>query len=156
VSKNGTLLLNAPLAPDGTLDAPAVQTLTEVGAWLDVNGEAIYGTRPWKVYGEGPSVEHAATMQRQGFNEGNNFSAEDIRFTSKGDTLYAIALGQPKGDLQIKSLGTTANLFGKPIGNVTVLGSDDKVEWSQDGDALTIKAGEIKLSDSAIVFKITP
>ncbi len=156
VSKNGTLLLNAPLAPDGTLDAPAVQTLTEIGAWLDVNGEAIYGTRPWKVYGEGPSAEHAAAMQRQGFNEGNNFSAQDLRFTSKGDTLYVIALGQPKGDLQIKSLGTAANLFGQPIGSVTVLGGSDHLEWSQNADTLTIKAGEIKLSDSAVVFKITP
>jgi len=156
VSKNGTLLLNAPLAPDGTLDAPAVQTLTDIGAWLDVNGESIYGTRPWKVFGEGPSVEHATAMQRQGFNEGNNFSAQDIRFTSKGDTLYAIALGQPTGDLQIKSLGTAANLFGKSIGNVTVLGSSNHLEWSQNADALIIKAGEIRLSDSAVVFKITP
>jgi alpha-L-fucosidase len=95
-------------------------------------------------------------MKRQGFNEGNNYSAQDIRFTSKGDTLYAIALGPPKGDLQIKSLGTAANLFGKPIRNVTVLGTGDQVDWSQDADALTIKAGNIKASPAAVVFKITP
>ena len=155
VSKNGTLLLNAPLAPDGTLDAPAVQTLTEIGAWLDVNGEAIYGTRPWKVFGEGPSAEHAAAMQRQGFNEGNNYSAQDIRFTSKGDTLYAIALGQPSDDVKIKSLGTAAHLLDKPVGSVSLLGSSDKVDWSQDADALTIKVGQLKLSNSAVVFKIS-
>jgi alpha-L-fucosidase len=60
------------------------------------------------------------------------------------------------GKYGIKSLGTAANLFGKPIGNVTVLGSDDKVEWSQDADTLTIKAGDIKGSAAAVVFKITP
>jgi alpha-L-fucosidase len=156
VSKNGNLLLNAPLAPDGTLDAPAQKTLTEIGQWLDVNGEAIYGTRPWKVFGEGPSVEHATEMKRQGFNEGNNYSAEDIRFTTKGDFLYAIVLGQPQGDVQIKSLGAAANLLDKPIGGVELLGSDDKVEWSQDAGALTIKAGGIKNSGPAVVFKITP
>jgi alpha-L-fucosidase len=156
VSKNGNLLLNAPLAPDGTLDEAAEKTLIEIGRWLDINGEAIYGTRPWKVFGEGPAMEKATAMTRQGFNEGDNYSAQDIRFTTKGGTLYAIALGQPTGELKIKSFGTAAHLLDQPIGSVTVLGSADKVGWSQDADALTIKAGEIKLSGSAVVFKITP
>ena len=78
-----------------------------------------------------------------------------MRFTAKGDTLYAIALGAPQKDLQIKSLGTAAKLLDKPINKITLLGSIKQVQWSQTADALTIKAPEKIPNDIAIVFKIT-
>jgi alpha-L-fucosidase len=124
---------------------------------MDVNKECIFGTRPWKVFGEGPASEGAA-LSAQGFNEGKGkpFSAADVRFTTKGDTLYAIELGAPTNAVAIKSLGTAAKLLDKPIGNITLLGSDTKVEWTQTDDVLTIKAPAKSPNDIAIVYKITP
>jgi alpha-L-fucosidase len=122
---------------------------------MDVNKECIFDTRPWKIFGEGPASEGAA-LSAQGFNEGKGkpFTAADVRFTTKGNALYAIVLGTPQQDLQIKSLGTAAKLLDKPIGNITLLGTREKVEWSQTADALTIKAPEKSPNDIAIVFKI--
>ena len=131
--------------------------LEGIGAWMDVNKECIFDTRPWKVFGEGPASEGAA-LSAQGFNEGKGkpFTAADVRFTTKGKALYAIVLGTPQQDLQIKSLGTAAKLLDKPIGNITLLGSEEKVTWSQTADALTIKAPQKSPNGIAIVYKIEP
>ena len=91
VSKNGNLLINVVQRPDGSLDAEAEQMLAELADWIAINGEAIYGTRPWLVYGEGP-------VRAKGghFKEDFAYTAKDIRFTTKGEnTLYAFALGWP-------------------------------------------------------------
>ena len=156
VSKNGDLLLNIPVRGDGTIDDKEEAVLEGIGAWMDVNKECIFGTRPWKVFGEGPASGGAA-LSAQGFNEGKGkpFTADDVRFTTKGDTLYAIALGAPQKDLQIKSLGAAAKLLNQPIGGITLLGSAEKVQWSQTDDALTIKPPQNPPSDVAVVFKIT-
>ena len=91
VSKNGNLLLNFPPRPDGTLDDDELKILDAMAAWMPVNGEAIFGTRPWKVFGEGPGK-----IQGGMFNEGRlRYTARDIRFTTKGETLYALALAWP-------------------------------------------------------------
>src|SRR5208337_5303271 len=105
VSKNGNLLLNFPPRPDGTLDDDELKILDGMAAWIAVNGEAIYGTRPWKVFGEG-----AGKLQGGMFNEGNlHYTSQDIRFTTKGEVLYAITLGWPEdGKLCIHSLATSA------------------------------------------------
>ena len=105
---------------------------------MEVNQEAIYGTRPWKVFGEGPQMASAAPISAQGFNEGKGkpFTAEDVRFTTKGNTLYAIVMGAPTNAVSIKSLGTNAKLLEKPISEITLLGSDEKLKWSQTADAL--------------------
>jgi alpha-L-fucosidase len=155
VSKNGDLLLNIPVRGDGSIDDKEQAVLEGIGAWMDVNKECIFDTRPWKIFGEGPASEGAA-LSAQGFNEGKGkpFTAADVRFTTKGNALYAIVLGTPQQDLQIKSLGTAAKLLDKPIGNITLLGTREKVEWSQTADALTIKAPEKSPNDIAIVFKI--
>src|SRR5476651_2496400 len=102
-SKNGNLLLNVVLRPDGSLDPEVETMLHQLADWTAVNGEAIYGTRPWLLYGEG------AVQARGGaFRENMTYSAKDIRFTTKGKTLYAIALGWPDdGKMIIKSLAKT-------------------------------------------------
>ena len=155
VSKNGNLLLNIPVRGDGSIDDKEQAVLAGIGAWMDVNKECIFGTRPWKVFGEGPASEGAA-LSAQGFNEGKGkpFTAADVRFTTKGNVLYAIVLGTPQQDLQIKSLGTATKLLDKPIVGITLLGSGEKVHWSQAADALTLKVPETMPNDIALVFKI--
>jgi alpha-L-fucosidase len=157
VSKNGDLLLNIPVRGNGSIDDKEQAILEGIGAWMDVNKEAIFDTRPWKVFGEGPASEGAA-LSAQGFNEGKGkpFTAADVRFTTKGDALYAIELGSSTNVVAIKSLGTAAKLLDKPISNITLLGSDEKVQWLQTAGALTIKAPEKSPNGIAIVYKITP
>ena len=155
VSKNGDLLLNIPVRGDGSIDDKEQAVLAGIGAWMDVNKECIFGTRPWKVFGEGPASEGAA-HSAQGFNEGKGkpFTAADVRFTTKGETLYAIVLGTPQQTLQIKSLGTAAKLLDGPIGGITLLGGGDKVAWAQTADGLTIQAPKTSPNNIAIVYKI--
>ncbi len=130
VSKNGNLLLNFPPRPDGTLDPAAEKILVDLAAWMPVNGEAIFGTRPWVVYGEGSKVKGGM------FNEGTlRYTGKDFRFTTKGDTLYALALAWPEdGKLLVKSLATPA---GKVTG-VTLLGHAGKLEWAQTEEGLAV------------------
>jgi len=156
VSKNGNLLLSVPVRRDGTIDSDEVAIVEGIAAWMDINRESIFGTRPWKVFGEGPAIESAAPMSAQGFNEGKGkpFTAEDIRFTQKGDALYAIVLGWPTEPLRIKSLGKQAKLLDNEIANIKLLGSDEEIRWLQGDDALTIEPPQKKPSDAAIVFKI--
>ena len=147
VSKNGNLLLNFPPRPDGTLDAQEEQILADLAAWMPVNGEAIFGTRPWKVFGEGPS-----NVGKSGnFNEDKiKYSAEDIRFTQSkdGSLLYAITLDVPTGPVRIKSLA------GEKIASVSLLGSDAKLDCKQEPDALVIQPAKSWSSQHAVAFKI--
>jgi alpha-L-fucosidase len=155
VSKNGNLLLNIPVRGDGSIDDKEQAVLEGIGAWMDVNKECICDTRPWKIFGEGPASEGAA-LSAQGFNEGKGkaFTAEDVRFTAQGGTLYAIVLGAPEKDLVFKSLGTAAKLLDQTIGNITLLGSAEKVQWTQSSAALTLKTPAKIPNPSAIVYKI--
>jgi alpha-L-fucosidase len=127
VSKNGNLLLNFPPRPDGTLDGDELKILDGMAAWMAINGEAIYGTRPWKIFGE-----NVRKLQGGMFNEGAlRYTAKDVRFTTKGDVLYAIALGWPEDRrLTIRSLAAAA---GKITG-VTLLGHAGDLPWSQTAD----------------------
>jgi alpha-L-fucosidase len=149
VSKNGCLLLDVGPAADGTIPPTARERLLGVGDWLRVNGEAIYGTRPWKIYGEGPTKQAKAG----GFSENADkpFTAQDIRFTTKGDALYAITLAVPQGEVKINSLGLAA---GK-IDSISLLGSDAKLDWKQDADALTIQPVAKWPCQHAVAFKIS-
>lgn len=157
VSKNGNLLLSIPVRGDGTIDDKELAIVQGIATWMEMNRECIFGTRPWKVSGEGPASDSAKPLTGQGFNEGSGkpFTAQDVRFTTKGDVLYAIALGQPKEALEIKSLGKTAHLLDKPIRDIQVLGSTEKLNWRQDEASLHIEAPQKQLSDTAVVFKVT-
>jgi alpha-L-fucosidase len=130
VSKNGNLLLNFPLRADGTLDAQEEQILGSLADWMSVNGKAIYGTRPWTIYGEG-----AKQVVGDKFNEGKlQYTAQDIRFTTKGKTLYAIALGWPDtGKFLIPSLA------GANIQTIHMLHGDDTLKWSRVVDGVTVQ-----------------
>jgi alpha-L-fucosidase len=147
VSKNGNLLLNFPPRPDGTLDDDEQKILDAMAAWMPINGEAIFGTRPWRIYGEG-----AGAIPSRMFNEGGlRYTSHDIRFTTKGDVLYAIALDWPAdGKLRIHSLGASA---GK-IESVTLLGSPEPPAWSQQDDGLAVTLPAKKPCEHAYVLKI--
>ena len=156
VSKNGNLLLSVPLKGDGTPDADEIAIVEGIAGWMQVNGEAIHGTRPWKVFGEGPQMAVARPMTGPGFNEGKGkpFTAEDVRFTTKGPVLYALVMGAPTGAVHLKSLGTDAKLLERPLTGVSLLGSTEKLTWAQNADALVIDAPQHLPSDIAIVFKL--
>jgi len=155
VSKNGNLLLNIPVRGDGTIDDKEEVVLQGIADWMDVNKEAIFSTRPWKVFGEGPASAGPAKPVGN-FNEGKGkpFTAQDVRFTAKGDTLYAILLGVPKKPVTIKSLGTAAKLLDQPIGQITLLGSGEQVKWEQTAAALTLRPPAKAPNDIALVYKI--
>ena len=139
VSKNGNLLLNVVLRPDGTLDPEAEAMLHQLADWTAVNGEAIYGSRPWLVSGEGP-----VRMKGGAFNEKFNFTARDIRFTTKGKTLYATTLGWPaENQILIRSLAKTEDPSQNKIKQVELLGHKRELKFTQtkDGLIVTLPAG---------------
>ncbi|WP_263732208.1 alpha-L-fucosidase [Cellulomonas sp. SG140] len=143
VAKNGVLLLNVGPTPQGTIPAAEQELLEGLGAWLSRNGEAIYGTRPWAVAGEGPTavpvgsfVDHEATA----------YTSADVRFTSRtdvtGDHVYAIVLRRPPdGTARIESFGSGRGLLTRAIREVTVLGQAHAPQWRQDHAALTVDLG---------------
>ncbi len=137
VSKNGNLLINVVQTPEGDLEPDMLQILEEIGVWTAANGEGIYGTRPWKVYGEKPVNKQVKKMGR--FDENFGFSSMDIRFTSKGETLYAYCLGKPEADIVIKSLGKSSEYSTNAIASVSMIGSKDKLSWKQTSGSLIIK-----------------
>ncbi len=149
VSKNGNMLLNVVQRPDGSLDKEVEDMLEQLAVWMDINGEAIYGTRPWEAYGEGPVRASGGK-----FKEDFDFSAKDIRFTTKGDTLYAIALGWPEdGEIKIASL--TKPAAGGAVLAVSVLGSAEKPEWKQSDCGLVVKLPAAPVSPHACTLRIT-
>ena len=151
VSKNGNLLLNIGPRSDGTIPDEVQQVLREVGGWLRVNGEAIYGTRTWKVYGEGPTQVAAGSFHD---TETQPYTAEDFRFTKKGNVLYAIELGLPaSGEAVIHSLGTSAPDSVKIL-SVWLLGSDSKVTFEQREDGLHVYLPEKPAGKYAYSFRI--
>lgn len=156
VSKNGNLLLSVPLRGDGSLDEKEENILEEIAVWMDINKECIFGTRPWKVFGEGPANEGAA-LSGQGFNEGQGkpFTADDVRFTAKGDTVYVIVMGWPTKSLSVTSLGTAAKRLDKEITTIELLGDDEKIRWTQAEGALVIEPPQHLSSGIAAVFKVT-
>jgi len=152
VSKNGNLLLNIGPKADGTIPQAIRERLLGMGAWLKVNGEAIYATRPFQVFGEGPTEVKEGHFSEQHIKE---FTAQDIRFTTRGDVLYAICLDWPGEKLTIKTLAKPCPLARGEVAAVTLLGHDGRLEWAQDQAGLTIKLPPAKPCEHAFAFKIT-
>ena len=151
VSKNGNLLLNIGPRSDGTIPDEVQQTLLGVGGWLKVNGDAIYGTRPWTSYGEGPTKVAAGSFQD---TKTQNYTAEDFRFTTKGNNLYAIELAWPSGsEAVIHSLSQEA-LKGRQIQAITLLGSDAKLTYNLGPDGLHIQLPAKPSEGYAYAFRI--
>ncbi len=148
VSKNGNLLLNIGPRPDGTIPEPVQNALLAVGKWLEVNGEAIYGSRPWIQFGEGPTRVEAGSMQDRHALE---YTPADFRFTTQGGHLYAIEMRRPTdGETIIQSLGK-----GKiVVHDVTLLGNGGKLTWKQAEDGLHITLPATPTSEDRPVFRI--
>ena len=152
VSKNGNLLLNVVQTPEGDLEPDMLNILDEIGVWTAANGEGIYGTRPWKTYGEKSAEAKAVKPGR--FNENYKFNSKDIRFTTKDGSLYAFCLGSPAEDILIKSLAKNSKLVEGRVSSVKMLGSNLKIRWSLKETGLVIKK-PVKLPAWQVIgFKI--
>ena len=147
VSKNGNLLLNVGPKSDGTIPEQAQSILREIGAWLKTNGDGIYGTKPWRIYGEGPTKPAAGS-----FHEGDvPYTAQDFRFTTKGGVLYAIEMVPPKGEVVIQAL--SADTAGQEkVESVSQLGSSG-VSFEQKADGLHVKVAAQE-GKFPVVYKI--
>lgn len=149
VSKNGNLLMNVVLRSDGSLPPASDTLVTELAPWMKVNGEAIHGTRPWVIYGEGPT--EAATGA---FAESGSYTARDVRFTTKAGRLYAITLRPASGELAIASLATGNPHEPRRVAGVRLLGAGP-VPFRQTGQALVIQAPERVPTRHASAFEIS-
>jgi len=154
VSKNGNLLLNFGPRADGTIPDEVQATLREMGAWLKVNGEAIYATTPWKSFGEGPTQIKGGAFHD---TDTKPYTPEDFRFTAKGSTVYSIGMACPAdGKATIHSLGWAHEGASLPIGSVELLGSTGKVTWAQNADALVVTLPAGAACKYAYTLKLTP
>jgi alpha-L-fucosidase len=152
VSKNGTMLLNIGPKADGTIPQDQQDVLLEIGDWLAINGEAIYSTRPWEVFGEGPTI-----VKKGHHSEGNNkaFTSEDIRFTQKENVLYAITLDIPEnGEVLIKTLANHDKINATTIKAVECLGQNTNPEWTISEKGLSVKTNDARNGKHAMVIKI--
>ena len=187
VSRNGNLLLNFPLPNSGELDAEELKILEGITSWMAVNNEAIYGTRPWKMYGEGPTnpnpamggrgalppggaagapgrapggqpltaAEQASRAARFGERSRPDLTPQDVRFTTKGSTIYAFVMGWPEKEAVIRPLGAKSTQGVGKIRKVDLLGFKGNLKWTQADDALRIEVPPRKPCDYAVTFKIT-
>jgi alpha-L-fucosidase len=156
VSRNGNLMLNFPLPNSGELDYEELVILEEITKWMAINSEGIYASRPWKIFGDGPVATAPPPREGTRFNESGRkeLTSDEVRFTTKGDSLYAFIMGWPEKLTLIKALATTSPLSPPKIRSVELLGHKDKVIWTQDEQGLTVVMPEQKPCDYAITLKI--
>ncbi len=152
VSKNGNLLLDVGPRPDGTIPEQVVSRLRAIGAWLNINGEAIYATRSWERFGEGP------TRVKEGMNvadHNTDFTAQDLRFTTTGNSLYVQVLGDPGTQLLVKSIRRDTPLPFGLLKKAQMLGRAESLEWDWSTDGLVIQLPDQKPSEDAIVIRLS-
>ena len=156
VSKNGNMLLSVPLRADGTPDEKELAILKEFGAWMKINGESIFKTRPWVKFGEGPIADSDIQINAQGFNDGNYAKAgsDEIRFNQTAKHLYISALAWPEDHkVTIRSLAEGSSLFPDRIKKVELLGYGS-VKFERNKDALIVTLPEKNLNNIMPVLKI--
>jgi len=154
VSKNGNLLLNFPLPNSGELDPDEMKVLEGITAWMAINSEGIYSTRPWKIYGEGPSTKVQLDTTHFNENKRGAFTAEDIRFTTKGNTLFAFVMGWPQTEALVPALAINSPQNPGKIRRVALLGHAGPVKWKQDATGLRVQMPAEKISDIGITLKV--
>ncbi len=159
ISKNGNLLLNVPVRGNGTIDEEELAVVESIGAWVRPNSEGIFGTRPWKIFGEGPASEEVIALSAQGFNEGKGkpFTGEDIRFTTKANALYAIVLGAPQNNkVTIKSLKLNSDYYPQQIGKVLLLQDNALLTFNRTAKGLEVDLPQNLSQAFAYTLKILP
>ncbi len=152
VSKNGNLLLNVGPKSDGTIPQAVQEVLLEVGGWLKVNGDAIYGTRPWTNFGEGPTKVEAGAFHD---TQTKPYTAHDFRFTTKGKTLYAIEMAWPTND-EVVIHTLSDNVVGaRKVSTVSLLGAPAELSFTQQADGLHIHVPTAPIGKYAFVYRIS-
>ncbi len=156
VSKNGNLLLNVGPKADGTLCDEEKEVLLGIGKWLDINGEMIYGSTPYKIYGEG-----SVNREEGGFKDGAvlDYTSEDFRFTEKDGHIYAAAMKpSPDGHYLIKSMAKRGEDGGSSykgiISKVVLLAGDEEVKWDHLDNGLDIRTDHVFEDDMPVVFRV--
>lgn len=159
VSKNGNLLLNIPVRGNGTIDEDEVAFLEGMAQWMAVNNECIYGTRPWKIFGEGPSAVEKPEAGRHGGASDvrrKGYTAADFRFTTKAGALYAVALAWPaEGQLTVRTLAAGAPGIKGDVTGVELLGCKEQLTFKRDATGLVVTVPAQKPCDHAFALKIT-
>lgn len=155
VSKNGNLLLSVPVRSDGTIDEKEQAILADIKAWMDINSESIYGTRTWKIFGEGPLAEASNPMTGQGFNEGQSYSSRDVRYVQKDGKVYATIMAWPATEtFSFESFSIVSEHYSGKVTSVKLLGHGD-VSFNQGVDGLTVTLPATHPNEIAPVFAIT-
>jgi alpha-L-fucosidase len=172
ISKNGNLLLNVELFPDGTIPPEEKVMLDEVGAWLKINGEAVYASKPWKIFGDNlnsvlkqaDKIENAdlEALKKQAKPEQFNqrtvkslpYGHDEVRFTTKGNILYVFVLNPAEGDILLPSLGTKSLYSANKIKQINMLGSKEKIKYKQNDDAMILTIPSNRPTQYNTVFEI--